>query len=476
MFGTYWVQLTDVDNWNNYIESNKFNVTIKPSTPFAQTNTIQSINVYANHYTEVQLPDFLFYNKGQVSLNLQSSSWVHSSNANVATRITEDIENKSLSLFVKVFGDTGWQISIFSNSSFCQSSEFLLDINVLKWASKEWHECVGPYESDWISCKIGFVLNTDGSWTREMSYFPIINNKIYWIWGLFAMIVTLIHILLAFRYGKIMLEPAMHLQTLMLLVLSLDWVSDNWREYLSWIQFFKFDLSFLNSIWLNRLVSWTLSTDRFANAELYWEEMILYYINLIVLISLFLLINKIIKKISWKKILIIIQLIDVPPETQFWVLCSMILPFFSISIYNDLTNFKHHMKYSVITSLICVVLVWYWVYKKRSFWGSQFMQRIHPYYSLSYTYLSMSIRIPLILLFILTSQMISRLLVIIILIAQSTLLFSLFQSKGKLPLQQNFTKATEIFGNSVMLLITMIISVNIVRFIINITVAYWGII
>ena len=133
MFGTYWVQLTAVDNWNNYVESNEFNVTIKPSTPFAQTNTIKPIYVYANHYTEVQLPDFLFYKKGQIPLDLQSSSWVYSSNANVAIRISEDINNKRFSLLAKVFGDTGWQISIFSNSSFCQFSEFLLDINVLKY-------------------------------------------------------------------------------------------------------------------------------------------------------------------------------------------------------------------------------------------------------------------------------------------------------------------------------------------------------
>ena len=128
MFETYWVQLTAVDNWNNYVESNEFNVTIKPSTPFAQTNTIKPIYVYANHYTEVQLPDFLFYNKYEEAQNIQSSNWVNSNNkVSIATRITKNTENKSVSLYVKVFGDTGWQISIFSNNSFCQSSEFLLD-------------------------------------------------------------------------------------------------------------------------------------------------------------------------------------------------------------------------------------------------------------------------------------------------------------------------------------------------------------
>ena len=195
MFGTYWVQLSAIDSWSNYVESNKFNVTIKPSTPFAQTNTIQSIYVYANHYTEVQLPDFLFYNKEVVASNLRSSNWINS-NSKLATRITEDSMSKSLKLFVKVFGTTGWNISILSNNSFWQSSEFIVDIVVLKWASKEWFECAGPYDSDWIAWESGFALNSDGSWIRDMKYIPTTSSKFYWILGLFAMIVTLIHILL----------------------------------------------------------------------------------------------------------------------------------------------------------------------------------------------------------------------------------------------------------------------------------------
>ena len=49
-YGTYWVKVASIDSWNNRIESNEFNVTINPSLPSSQTNRIDSIDIYENHY------------------------------------------------------------------------------------------------------------------------------------------------------------------------------------------------------------------------------------------------------------------------------------------------------------------------------------------------------------------------------------------------------------------------------------------
>ena len=81
-----------------------------------------------------------------------------------------------------------------------------------------------------------------------------------------------------------MFEPVMHLQSLMMLIMSSDCVSNNWIEYMSWVQYFKFDLGLLNSIWINRFVSCTPGNIRLSNVNLYCQETIINYLNLILLI------------------------------------------------------------------------------------------------------------------------------------------------------------------------------------------------
>ena len=257
-----------------------------------------------------------------------------------------------------------------------------------------------------------------------------------------------------------MLEPAIHLQTLILLVLSSHCVSDSWKEYISWVQFTKFDFGFLNSILLKRWISWTSSSNKLANAQLYWEEAILNYFNLILILGFTVLLLKAIRCINWNNFLKYIQSAYDLPESQFWILWWLILPFFIINIYSDLITFRHHLRYSLFSSLILIISIWLWIYKKFDFLRHEFVQKIYPYNSLLYIYLSLFIKIPLILLFISSSQMVSNLLITSILMIKSTLLFLLIKHKVKLPLQENFNRSFEIFGNSVMLLVTMVISVN----------------
>lgn len=113
------------------------------------------------------------------------------------------------------------------------------------------------------------MLNADKSCVRDVSYLPTVNVKLYWICGLIAMVVTTFYVVLSLRYGKLMLEPAMHLQTLMMLVLSTDCVSDGWIEYISWVHYFKFDFAYASFYWFDSWTACTPTDDRYANAKIY---------------------------------------------------------------------------------------------------------------------------------------------------------------------------------------------------------------
>ena len=333
---------------------------------------------------------------------------------------------------------------------------------VPKWASKEWSKCSGPYESDCISCNTGYMLNLDKSWVRYASFLPTVNNRLYWIWGLIAMIVTTFYAVLSLRYGKLMLEPAMHLQTLMMLVLSTDWVNDNWIEYISWIQYFKFDFAFLNFYWFDSWVQWTPSSDRFASAKIYWQETVMNYFNFIVLVMLILIGLTIIKLCKFKNVNKLVEWINIQPESILWLCWCIVMPFLCINIYYDLTTYKHHLKLSLFSTFIILLICLYCVLKRLSFISNWTIQKINPYNNLTYIYLT--IRIPIVTIYLSQIQMLSYLLMILILMMHSSLLFAWIKYSVKLPLQQNFSRAAEVFGNSVMQLVIMIIAIDKVSF------------
>ena len=393
MYGVHWVKLTSTDNWNNSIDSNKFNVTINASLPPSQANKVDPINVYQNHYVDVMLPDYLFVNQEGVVSSFDTSDWVNSNDVKVATRITANQDDGSVNLYVKVFGNKGCQISVYTNSLFCQTSEALVDIVVLGCASKEWFECSGPYESDCISCNSGYVLESSGSWVRDVNYLPTTNTKLYWICGLLAMIVALIYVILSFRYGRRMLEPAIHLQSLMMLVLSSDWVSINLVEYLSWIQYFKFDFGFLNSFWLKNIVSWTPSDSKFANAKLYWQETIFNYANIFVFAVILFGFIKWIRFIKLSNFFRFLQNFKMGQQTTFVILWWVVLPFMLVNTYYEFWNLSSHIIASFSILLIIVMFLLFWIFKRSSFMNQQFIQSIDQFNSLTYIYLTLLIRV-----------------------------------------------------------------------------------
>ena len=117
------------DLCGNSILSNKFNVSFIPNTPPASAN-IFSVKVYQRHYIETELPDSLFLSKSMSFMNYQSSNWIDGSNIKIATQIRNNTSGTGLILFVKVYGEEGWIISIISTDSFWQKSEVLVKINV----------------------------------------------------------------------------------------------------------------------------------------------------------------------------------------------------------------------------------------------------------------------------------------------------------------------------------------------------------
>ena len=106
------------------------------------------------------------------------------------------------------------------------------------------------------------------------------------------MIITLFYLALSLIYGRIMLEPILHLQTFIIYATLTFVISDNidvnLQEYLSWIQFAKLDLWHLNYGIFEKSFLWTPSTNKMKSLYFDWQETIANYINLLILVFIYL--------------------------------------------------------------------------------------------------------------------------------------------------------------------------------------------
>ena len=458
---TYWVQLKAQGSWTNQATSNKFNVTFEPATPPSVTNTFE-VQVYQGHYTEVELPAYLFKSSITSQLNYQSSSWVGINSIDVITQIRNSTSSSGKSLFVKAYTSEGWQVSITATDASWQTAEVLVTIKVLRWASKAWVECDGPYESNWLKCADNLVLESDSRMWLASSTFSVFSvSSIYKICGLICFIVILIHSVLWVRYGYSMLELAVHSQSLTLMVVSSDNISSRWIEYLSWLKYFKFDFSFINDIFGVKPIMCTESADKLLVLGFQWEETLLNYQNLIIILLICLSLIYALKYVKNLQNLLSKLLATVPHGSILWTVClRILLPIACINLMYELTRFYLHVLWSSAAVLCIVAILTYLIVKKCFFVKVEFVSKVDECNSLLFSYLNFAIELPYILLFGVTSKFLWGMLMVLILMIQSSIIYNQIFYKVKLAKHKIFAKATAMFGNAIMLLIAMLMTVQ----------------
>ena len=432
-------------------------MTINPYLSSPVTDSFKSLIVYQNYYTEVVIPKYLFFDLSATS-NYSCSNWIYDKSNRIATRISTNTTTNVSTLLVKAYGSKGWNITITDNNSYCQSSEVIVRINVLSWSSKECFQCKGPTDADWIQCNQGYVLDKSRSWLADISFALNTDSMFYMIWGIFAMITAIVHIILALRYGKDGLELILHFQTLLMLSLSSDNISSARLEYLSWLQAFKFDFGFINPL-IHRNTECSISSGRLFNLKLYWEDTFHSYF----IVFCFLLIL-----CGAKIIILILQIYTYRInfcQKQLvinitWIFIIIINPFLIINISIDIMTISNHAIWSLFTFAYIVLCVTICFRNKLYFLKYDFIAKLESHSSPWYIYMQILIKLECILLFLSNSKLVSSLVMITLLMTHTKLLFVQIRHRSVLPLQKNFDRATTLFWNSVMLIIMMLASVE----------------
>ena len=145
---------------------------------------------------------------------------------------------------------------------------------------------------------------------------------------------------------------------------------------------------------------------------------------------------------------------------MYWTFILIILPFLCINLVFEMMSFRSHAMYSLVSITLIIVGLLYSIAKKMYFLKVEYVKTLDLYNSILYCYMVLASRALYILIFVFDSNMLINMSMILILIIQTTILFSQINYKTKLPKLRVFSKTAGIFGNTVMLLITMLIAVG----------------
>ena len=242
---------------------------------------------------------------------------------------------------------------------------------------------------------------------------------------------------------------------------STNTIQKNILEYLSWLQFSKFDFWYLNFGYLEKSVTWTANTYKMSNLFFNWQETIINYSNLFLLIFLYLIWQKLSLKFRNLNFILKIKSLNISSHNKTWTLWNLILPILLINIYYDLSSIQLHFLCSLIIVLSLITIAIYSFYKKLPLSIPGFIIASLPYNS-THIYLLYTQKIVQVLLYISTNRLIITLFLILLLTLNSTTLFMLFNSMRKLERLQAFSRAIEILWGTAIQIVLMLVSVQIV--------------
>ena len=247
---------------------------------------------YGEMSKTVVLPDHLFTDPDGEKLEYTSTGCTNFNPLRLGSSIRTDFNITSLYVFYKKFIAGSCQISVIATDPEGQSNTILIEVELIKWASKDWILWKGTLQIDWKQWISGYVLEFNtGSWLQQIQYQLFSTYSYYKLLG-FITFLTILIPMLGFRYyGKTVLYPVMYAQIIIAIIYADSSISDNIKYYFEWLQILKLNFGFVNLITkLNQTSLWLLSGNKNLNeAGLYCSGFLMNYIYLIfILAALFL--------------------------------------------------------------------------------------------------------------------------------------------------------------------------------------------
>ena len=378
LYNQTWFKLVSTDSCNNKVYSNSFYIIIIRSSPVL-INEFGPLIVPRGIYTLFEIPDDLFidFDNNPLTYNASIISWSQKNFIDVGVKLS--LENK---LYLYVFSNftMDWNVSVSASNQY-STSEFAVDIKIIRWASTNCIKCNGPNQSQCTECTSNYNLDSSGMWLIKNSYFLFDQFTFFQVCSIIAFASSVVHICLSFVFGRNLLNSIINLQLIIVFVLCSGQGEAQLKELLSNILFIKFDFGFIHQITFdNKYIWWNAESSRMAELQFYCQSTVQnYFFVLMFLLSAFIVLY-IIKHFSKWQNFIEIHLQDIsntiwifrknqqntnlPKHAAEWMFINIMWMFVTISIINDTIALTDN----VVTSLLSLTIVFVfavYLYKTR---------------------------------------------------------------------------------------------------------------
>ena len=126
----------------------------------------------------------MFHDVNGLSLHYSVDGWIDKANTNINISISKPRFGFKNYILISSKEALVWFFPIIATNVYLESTEFLVQLLVVNWASKDWSACTGPYESNWTRCNEGYTLQSNGYWEREIVHFIVSHMSFYETLGL----------------------------------------------------------------------------------------------------------------------------------------------------------------------------------------------------------------------------------------------------------------------------------------------------
>ena len=403
-----WVKLMSNDSWNRSMYYSNYWIYFYGYSPPAITNTFGPISVNRGEGKLFPLPSDLFTDPQNSTLELSVSNCIDKSHYFTDIKLSK--RNKDEYYIFAQSNDTftSWIFEIYATNSFNISNQYRTQLNIIQWASKDWVQWNGRFQSECTKWIRGYDIDDSGVWLISSSLFKLSQFIIFRILGIIVWILIIIQLLFCIKLKLLSFYSLFYMQTILVMIFSAENVSDGFTVFAYTLQWTKFDLSFM-LFGIQKQFGCEQSSNKMMRLGFHCQNTIHNYMLLIILV-----IVMVVAIVGIKKYLahtIIIQKLE-SFMTFIWngSILSLILipinisPFIIVNVIMDGINIGNQFILSLISigawSIILFIL---WLYS-RFILSDNFINKVDPINTTCFFYLNVIRIIVLSLMFVLASN------------------------------------------------------------------------
>ena len=384
--------------------TNSFKISNQYQT--AITNTFGPISVNRGEGELFSMPSDLFTDPQNLTLALSVSNCIDKSHYFTKIELSEINEDEYF-----VFAQSNdtfafWIFEIYATNSFKISNQYQTQLNIIQWASKDWVKWNGPYQSDCTKWVQGYELSGSGACLVSSSLFALSQFIIFRILGIIVWILIIIQLLFCIKLKLLSFYSLFYMQTILVMMFSVENVSDGFTVFAFTLQWTKLDFSFI-LFSIQKLFECEQSSNKMRRLAFYCQSTIHNYMILIILavviivsvvgINKYIIHTTIIQKL--KNFLVFIWNVNI---SSLVLIPINISPFIIANVIIDGINIRNQFVLSLISigawSIILFTSWFYW----RNILRDDFINRVDPVNTACYFYLNLARIIVLSFMFVFT--------------------------------------------------------------------------